>query len=434
MRLPNYGTNELSTLSEDMRVLDALTGGRKKPLAEESELHRMAVTADLNEDTSYDEDEEEDEEDFDESFDESFDEDEDEDLDEDEDEDEDLDEDEDFDVDDFFAEDSDEDLDEDIDEEDYERALEILESFEDLDEDEVDELSEEDLELVESAFELLESTKQQDAPAGSRFKKVRRFGKMTNYFNPDSDLAIELGAEKGNLKIAHDVIRVGQPKEYAIAARMLSKIAGPNYTLRGKGLSSEVLKEYNKVMKLKTKRGRKKAAQKAVRSLGGVKLIGRRFKIRKFRNTRRKQSKAFNPAFVESTSDLNNLIEEFRDVLSEGLDTSTEVESYESCESILEGFQKVGASAEELASRVANDMRNLPESEDPSEDPRFEVGCYLESIARDSGACLDRLIVVDDEGNPYFAEDVDVDVALEDLQSITNDLERGIGALADLDD
>jgi len=130
------------------------------------------------------------------------------------------------------------------------------------------------------------------------------------------------------------------------------------------------------------------------------------------------------------------LIEEFRGIVSEGLDVDTDIETqdYESCEAIIEGFQGVGASAEELSERIAHDIRTLPESEDPRDDPRFTIGTFLEGIARDAGACLDRLIDVDEEGTPFFSEDVDPDVALEDLQNITNDLERGIAALADLDD
>jgi hypothetical protein len=470
MRLPNYGTNELSTLSEDMRVLDALTGGRKKPLAEETELQGMAVTVGLDEgksyggdmsdadkkkahkkamknkknhsymgDMSYGEDEDVDEDD--ELFDEAVEEDED---------------DEEFDVEAFFAEDSnleddDDDEDEDLDEgeitdEDVENAVEILESYADLDEDEIDELSEDDVALVESAYLLLERGKAggrvgKDDPEYFKAKSKSTYGgfkrkKMGAAFAPVGRLRKKLWK---NLKAGGLVTR--KPKNTpalkgALAIRAISRMAGTDITARNLAaqFGKQAIKKLAALKAMSPEKRKAKAKAWLVGKHKGSKLIGQRKLMRQNREARRKPAAAFDPAFVESTNDLNTLIEEFRGVLNEGLSTEVEADSYESCETIIEGFQKVGASAEELAGRVATDMRNLPESEDPREDPRFEIGCFLESIARDAGSCLDRLITVDEEGNPYFAEDVDVDTALEDLQNITNDLERGIGALADLDD
>jgi len=333
----------------------------------------------------------------------------------------------------FQEDDEDEDEDEEIDE-DFVDAVGLLEAFADLDEDEVEDLDEDEFALVEEAYALMERGRAgprvaKDDPDYFKAKSKAEFGgfkrkKLNAPFQPVGRLRKKLWAnlKKGGLVKA---VKKGIPAiAGALAIRAISRMAGPNITARNLAgqYGKEAIKELAALKAMSPAKRAAKASEWLVGKYSKAKLTSTNLLMRQNREGRRH----------ESSDDLNNLIEEFRGVLSEGLDGGDEGDYYESCEALIENFQKVGSTAETLASRLARSMKSLPESEDPREDPRFEIGAFLESVARDASACLEVLVNYDEDGNPFFDESVDHDLAFEDLQNITSDLDRALTALADL--
>lgn len=461
IRIP-YGNTNLTSLSEDMNVLKVLSGsnpkiaieqeildesqaleekrGKKMSAAEMKKAHERAKyhKGAAMGDHSYGEDEE-----FDTDED-AFAEDEEDEIDLESlfSEDDDLDEDEDLDI--FDDIDEDEDESDDTHFIDFEEAAEIIEAFDGLDDDEVDDLNEDESWAVLRAYE---SVDEEGGILVERIlrglRKELRQAKKGGFGHPAYRTQGVSSVPKPKmrkflnkaLKIARRKIARGQLKKKTLMIRALSKKLGPAYTFRG--VAHKVT-----MAQIKAWTENPKAAKQWLTKRGGnLKKNKDRLRLRRRRYMRRGLKTNFGvKGLDDDVNEFHNLIEEFKGVLATGLDEDEDVDVnegtedyYESCEALIENFQKVGAAAETLAGRVANHMRHLPESEDPRDDPRFEIGAFLEGVARDAGSCLEVLIDYDDEGNPFFNENVDHDLAFEDLQSITSDLDRAIGALADLD-
>jgi len=441
IRIP-YGTTQLTTLAEDMALLRKTVG--YKPLREEKELLGEQNEETLSEESQYEIEEDEDVDSF--YSDGDLGEDEDEDISAV------------FDEDEYYQEDDELDEDEEIDE-DYELTEEqaqeysdLLEAFAELDEEEIDGLTQEALDMVMEAANALgliterrtagKAPKKGDedafkAKGKNTHGRMRRKTPLGVPFSPQGKLLTHLWKSFNKPKdMTHRMVgKMGgkgsenatKPQKQTLALRAISRMAGEGYTARG------MLAKYGKLALEKVEELRELPsserpgkARSWLSSRGG-KMTGDRLRIRGARTDRR-----------ESTDDLHNLIEEFRSIVTEPLAENYEEEEaqfdYDACEAIIEGFQNIGASAEEMSGRISDHMRSsIDEDEDPRDDPRFEIGSYFEGIARDAGACLDKIISYDEDGDPYFNEGVDPDTALEDLQTITSDFERGITTMEELE-
>ena len=420
MKLP-FGSTNIVPLEEELRMI-GLTGGAVKPLSVEREL--AEATGMVNFDEADNEADNEAEIDFD---------------------------DDDFDVE--VAEDEDYDFSElesfgDTESNDVEEAIELIDSFSQLQEDETDQLSEDEvdsvveaLDVILESWDVLEERKKRKKHSFGHYKKP---ADAEDGFNraPDSKLKMKLDR---NLKIARRSIKKGKAKELVVMARAVSRALGDNYTLRGQltgiGGTKKGPGGYSKKRQGKARSKLKQWIKDPEKARGGVtaaggKLTGDRLIMRTRRTTRRKaRAAAAKAKKAEAFDELNNLIESVNDIVEEPVFEGDYDTAMESFEQIIEGFEKIGASAEELANRVAGDIREtgVVEGEELEDDPRFEVGSFFESIARDAGACLDQLRAYDEDGDVVINPDIDLDEALEDLQSITSDLERGVEAADEID-
>lgn len=122
------------------------------------------------------------------------------------------------------------------------------------------------------------------------------------------------------------------------------------------------------------------------------------------------------PRPSEKAESLNSLVGELRKLTQQ---TESNDEMQDLGNKIIEGFEAIRDTAEEVAQGLASELRESKEKVS-SDNPRLRLGKYFEGVSGDARLLLRAI---------SERQTTDVDDAIEDLNSLARDLKRGLAQL-----
>jgi hypothetical protein len=121
----------------------------------------------------------------------------------------------------------------------------------------------------------------------------------------------------------------------------------------------------------------------------------------------------------EKAEAVENTLKELKGIIEGRTSAPTEDEMQELGTKIIEGYEHIRDVAGGFVEHFTNELKGVKEAVD-AKDPRVKLGKYFESIHRNAATILDGIAK---------NEQTDVDDAIEDLQSLTRDLKKGLAAM-----
>lgn len=315
---------------------------------------------------------------------------------------------------------------EEIDEDDFDAALEIIETYNSLDDNDIEEMTAENYQVVIEAFNVVAHASLNEAESGlDEAKRSKQRGKLARrkLDRPTGRVRVKTGREMaaGRMKRirARAALRRGS-RGVALSRKKRSKKAGERFELVGgrrKRLTRGELGQKRATV------GLRKGLVKTTAQARKVARIGGQGVLRAGPMRIGPQAPMRMAAGVEATSnvtegqDLGQILDSLN-ILTAPL--AVESESTVTTK-ILEGFEKIRESASEIAERIAAEVKAMESVAEDSE--VVMAGLFFEGLALDA----------DRQARAFKRGELDESTALGDLGVLHKDLKKGIESLREVD-